>query len=186
MLRIRFTKNHQRSQKYPWATLRVNKISQKELSLKLLKKNHEEDEESPRETARLPRKKLQNIGLEVKLLYSKNDITLHNKSKPYLFSNKNIPLCITSSGKETWRQKDHIIKVHEKCLVQTDKITLRRELLCSSGYEINSTPCAPFLGTHLSLRSPCALYEDDWGRVRQTLAVIGDEQAHPLARVIQR
>ena len=33
-------------------------------------------------------------------------------------------------------------------------------------FSLPISPCAPFVGTHLSLRSPCALYEDDWGRVR--------------------
>ena len=33
-------------------------------------------------------------------------------------------------------------------------------------FSLPISPCAPFLSTHLSLRSPCALYEDDWGRVR--------------------
>ena len=34
-------------------------------------------------------------------------------------------------------------------------------------FSLPISPCAPFLGTHLSLRSPFALYEDDWGRVRR-------------------
>ena len=58
---------------------------------------------------------------------------------------------------------------------QSSSYNTRQRKSCARGREAGDdfslpiSPCAPFLGTHLSLRSSCALYEDDWGRVRVEL-----------------
>ena len=43
--------------------------------------------------------------------------------------------------------------------------SVNQSLTPTFAFSLPISPCAPFLDTHLSLRSPCALYEDDWGRV---------------------
>ena len=46
-----------------------------------------------------------------------------------------------------------------------DGLMVEHREISSFAFSLPISPCAPFIGTHLSLRSPCALYEDDWGRV---------------------